>query len=113
MGGYGTVVLLVRDPLEVLEMTGPEYSGTRPPGQDIVDGLREQLHLRVNNDFMYHPNSTPEIGVLHEMVRDECAGLAHWLVDHTPAGRERSLALTSLEEVMFWSNAAIARIQGS
>lgn len=28
---------------------------------------------------------------------------------HLPDGREKSLAMTRLEEVMFWSNAAIAR----
>jgi hypothetical protein len=33
------------------------------------------------------------------------------LVERCPEGRELSLALSNLEEVMFWANAAIARNQ--
>lgn len=35
--------------------------------------------------------------------------LAIWIVENTPESREQSLALTKLDEVVFWSNAAIAR----
>lgn len=66
------------------------------------------LHARVENDFSYHP-ATPITGPAHDEVRTLCRSLAHYLVDYLPPSREQSLALTSLEEVMHWSNAAIAK----
>jgi hypothetical protein len=44
-----------------------------------------------------------------EMVREACNLLGHTLNQACPDGREKSVALTKLEEVMFWANAAIAR----
>lgn len=34
---------------------------------------------------------------------------ASTIIDIVPDGREKSMALTKLEEVMFWANAGIAR----
>lgn len=64
----------------------------------------------INNRFTFHP-ATPENGkgAYHAGVRDLCRTLAHQLNDTLPEGREKSLAITHLEEVMMWSNAAIAR----
>lgn len=45
----------------------------------------------------------------HQTVRRECRDLAASLSEFLPAGREFALAITKLEEVMFWANAAIAR----
>lgn len=45
----------------------------------------------------------------HSSVRDKCYALASELNHLLPPGREKSLALARLEEVMFWSNAAVAR----
>lgn len=42
-------------------------------------------------------------------VREQCRMLAHDLNDWLPEGREKALAITNLEQVMFWANAAIAR----
>jgi hypothetical protein len=42
-------------------------------------------------------------------VRQACRRLADELNAKLPEGREKSLAITHLEEVMFWGNAAIAR----
>lgn len=60
--------------------------------------------------FSFHP-ATPENdkGVTHDAVRIECKSLALRLNNLLPEGREKSLAITHLEEVMFWANAAIAR----
>lgn len=42
-------------------------------------------------------------------VRGACKVTAQVVLNVTPASREQSLALTKLEEAMFWANAAIAR----
>ncbi|WP_406501815.1 hypothetical protein OHA04_34460 [Streptomyces sp. NBC_01590] len=42
-------------------------------------------------------------------MRGACAGLAATIADVCPAGREQDLAITKIEEAMFWANAAIAR----
>lgn len=45
----------------------------------------------------------------HDQVREGCRLLAHGLNDVLPEGREKSLAITNLEQVMFWSDAALSR----
>jgi hypothetical protein len=42
-------------------------------------------------------------------IREACKVLAQIINGACPDGREKSLALTNLEQVMFWANAAIAR----
>lgn len=69
---------------------------------------RVKLHLRVDNDFTYHAPSEDDIKV-HRTVRDLALDYARYMIDHVPIGRELSLALTKLEEVVFWANAGIAR----
>ena len=59
------------------------------------------------NRFGFHP-ANDKTGPQHQLVRDHCLGLAGFIVANTPEGREQSLALTKLQEVMMWANAAIA-----
>ena len=42
-------------------------------------------------------------------IREEALELANTINVYCPDGREKSLAITSLEEVVMWANAAIAR----
>lgn len=63
----------------------------------------------LTNRFEYHPPRSEEAKVAHETVRARCLDLADFLASELPPGRERSLAVTKLEECMFWANAAIAR----
>jgi hypothetical protein len=63
----------------------------------------------IDNRFRFHSPNTEERRDAHEWVRGACGNLAFELDDRLPAGREKELALTKLEEVMFWANAAIAR----
>jgi hypothetical protein len=55
--------------------------------------------------FEYHPPRTE----MHQDVRSECLSIALSFNESLPEGREKALAITKLEEAMFWANAAIAR----
>lgn len=59
--------------------------------------------------FAYHAPTTEEKKNAHSAVRTKCLELAKFINEKVPEGREKSLAVTHLEEVMLWSNAAIAR----
>ncbi|MDN3356096.1 hypothetical protein [Actinomadura sp. DC4] len=63
----------------------------------------------IANRFTFHPATTPERQAAHESVRTHCGELAAALNELLPDGREKSLAITNLEQVMFWANAAVAR----
>jgi len=63
----------------------------------------------IANRFDFHAASTEEKRNEHTSVRQACRRLADDLNGRLPEGREKSLAITHLEEAMFWANAAIAR----
>lgn len=63
----------------------------------------------LDNRFAYHPPKDDATREAHERVRTLCRALAEELNRMLPEGREKSLAVTHLEEVAMWSNAAIAR----
>jgi exoribonuclease R len=62
----------------------------------------------IANRFRFH-KANAERQLEHEAIRSRCRDLAETLNDLLPEGREKSLAMTHLEEVMMWANAAIAR----
>lgn len=63
----------------------------------------------IENRFAFHAATTQEKRDEHTSVRQRCRQLADWINESVPEGREKSSAITHLELVMFWSNAAIAR----
>ncbi len=63
---------------------------------------------RINWDFDYHAPDEEKIR-RHEDVRAGCRTLAHLFDRSAPDSREKSLAITKLEEALLWANAAIAR----
>lgn len=65
-------------------------------------------HEDLVSRFSYH---APRVGTaaVHQIIRAEAFDLAAKLVALTKPCREQSLAITALEEVTFWANAAIAR----
>ncbi|WP_280393390.1 DUF7681 family protein [Nocardia wallacei] len=63
----------------------------------------------IDNRFDFHPATTAEKRGEHGSVRNACKELAHFLDRSVPPGREKALALTNLEQAMFWANAGIAR----
>ena len=62
----------------------------------------------LENRFTYH---APKEGqpAIYEQLRETAKALAYLIEAKCPASRERSLALTKLEEATFWANASIAR----
>jgi hypothetical protein len=63
----------------------------------------------LDNRFSHHAPATDARRDAHTDVRRQCRHLAD-VIDHlVPDGREKALAVTKLEEVMFWANAGLAR----
>lgn len=59
--------------------------------------------------FRHHPPRTDGRVREHETVRAKLVDVALTLDKLLPDGREKELALTRVEEAMFWGNAAVAR----
>lgn len=63
----------------------------------------------IENRFAFHAATTEEKRDAHTSVRQQCRQLADFLNEKLPPGREKNIAITKLEEVMFWGNASLAR----
>lgn len=66
---------------------------------------REDLEHRFN----YHAPPDERRIAFHRAVRNTLLDAALYLDSFLPEGREKALAMTKLEEAMFWANSAIAR----
>lgn len=66
------------------------------------------LAARIENDFTYHAPSEDDVWKFLT-IRNHAKVLALLIDSLVPDGREKSSALTKLEEAVFWSNAGIAR----
>jgi len=68
------------------------------------DVIKKDLDKR----FDYHKpgKSQPE---KYTVIRGSLKENAELIIETCPDSRERSLAITKLEEAMFWANASIAR----
>jgi hypothetical protein len=62
------------------------------------------------NNFTYHAPK-PGQPEKYEKLRTTAKEFAYLIEQLTPKSREQSLAITKLEEVVFWANAAVARCQ--
>ena len=71
---------------------------------ELTTEERERFHL----DFSYHVPRIDQTGRYRE-IRDRAGLFAVFLFENCPRSRELSLAITKLEEAVFWANAAIAR----
>lgn len=70
------------------------------------------MKKQIENNFKYHAPKRDQIH-RYEMLRNEAKGLAHLIDVVCPNSREKSLAITKLEEVIMWANASIARNEKS
>lgn len=70
--------------------------------------IEQKMGNQIERSFKYHSpkDDQPDRYVF---LRDEARVLAYNIVKNTPPSREQSLAITKLEEAIFWANAAIAR----
>lgn len=70
--------------------------------------ITEAQTADLNHRFTYHAptGSKPE---RFEALRNKARELAFLIAQTTHPSREQSLALTALEESIFWANAAVAR----
>ena len=62
----------------------------------------------IENNFSYHRVQEGQ-AERYERLRDEAKELAYSIDALCPNSREKSLAMTKLEESIMWANASIAR----
>lgn len=70
--------------------------------------IPEAMLKRLEEDFTFHPVKEGQ-AERYQAIRDACLDLARMVCHLSPASREQSLALTAIEQVSFYANAAIAR----
>lgn len=66
------------------------------------------MNSQIDNNFTYHAPKNDQPARYQE-IRDTAKAFALLIEKDCPQSRERSLAMTKLEEVCFWANASIAR----
>lgn len=99
---------------------GRETHQTRPPArvETLEDGMGFPVEVvrapqdvtaeDIERRFTYHRPEGKKI-TEHDVARAAYKAWAHVLAEILPAGREKSLAITALEESSMWAHAAIAR----
>lgn len=66
------------------------------------------MNAQIENNFTYQP---PKAGQpeKYTKIREKAKELALLIDQECPNSREKSLAMTKLEETVMWANASIAR----
>jgi len=78
-------------------------------GSDMPPSATDKVLLeRIENDFTYHAPQGDQ-AARYEKMRATAKAFAQQIVELCPDGRERSTALSKLEESIMWANAGIAR----
>lgn len=67
-----------------------------------------ELDNSIENNFSYHEADSNKI-VKYGLIRKYAKDLAYCIKNNVPDGREKSLAMTKLEECSMWANAGITR----
>lgn len=66
------------------------------------------VNPQIENAFTYHPPKGDQAD-RYNQIREKGKELALLINQLCPNSRERSLALTNLEQAIMWANASIAR----
>jgi hypothetical protein len=66
------------------------------------------MNPQIENNFKYHSpkEGQPE---KYTAIREKAKELANLIEETAPNSREKSLAMTKIEEAVMWANASIAR----
>jgi len=62
----------------------------------------------IDNNFSYH-SPVGDQQERYQQLRQQGKALARLILELTPESREQSLALTNLEQAIFWANSSISR----
>ena len=76
--------------------------------EEIEAMITPDDYKKLDNIFMYHAPKEDQ-PKRYEIIRSDAKRIAMVIMDLCPESRERSLALTKLEEAIMWANASIAR----
>lgn len=82
-------------------------------GITVIEDYREtesfdDVKPKIEKAFTYHPPKDGQ-NVMYQAIREKAKELAYLLDKLVPDSREKSLAMTKLEECSMWANAGIAR----
>jgi hypothetical protein len=73
---------------------------------------RKELLKRIENDLALHPPVAPYIGEVMDALRAKAKEFAYEVIDKgVVPSREVSMALTLIEQALFYAIASIARYQ--
>lgn len=70
--------------------------------------MKPYVNEQLENNFKYHSpkEGQPE---KYTLIREKAKELAYLIDGNCPNSREKSLAITKIEEASMWANASIAR----
>jgi hypothetical protein len=71
-------------------------------------GGMSMKNSEIENNYTYHAPKSNQTAI-YINIREKAKELAYMIDELCPESRERSLAMTKLEEAVMWANAAIAR----
>ena len=74
----------------------------------MMYAISGEKQTQLQNNFTYHAPREGQPG-RYEDIRNTGLDMARLLARLCPESRELSVALTKIEEAVFWANAAIAR----
>lgn len=75
---------------------------------NIRSTIAEEL-AELETRFSYHPPRNDEEKNFYETFRDDVKRLGVVILEECRPSRERSIALTALDQVVMWANASVAR----
>ena len=73
----------------------------------MMEGMTKEQAV-IEKNFQYHPPKNGQ-DEKYKKLRYNAKLLAYMINDLCPNSREKSLAMTKLEEAVMWANASIAR----